>query len=113
MLTRDMQMNLSDAPLAAKPEEPSATTSAGTGQVARCTLPYALSVPRNVKYLSSLERAGQCIVVIATARLEQAAGCDFRYLDCRGLELKPAPLTVHNHDDFGNFGGWAAPRSKP
>ena len=35
----------------------------------KCILQYVLSVVRNVRYPSSLERADQCIVVSATAKL--------------------------------------------
>jgi len=61
-------MNPSVALLAVKPERPSVMVLMVMGQDVKCILLCALSVVRNVKYPSSLERTGQCIVVSATEK---------------------------------------------
>ena len=43
-----------------------------TGRAAKCSLQYALSVARKLKYRSSPVRADQCIAVIATVKSEWA-----------------------------------------
>jgi hypothetical protein len=73
MLVGDILMSPSVALLAARQREPSTTTPE---LAARCMPRYALSVARNVKCPLSLEKAGQCIVVNATARIGQAVDSD-------------------------------------
>jgi hypothetical protein len=68
MPIRDILMNPSAALLAAKREEPSAITSTDTDLADKCIPPYVLSAVKNVKFLLSLERAGQYIVVSVIAR---------------------------------------------
>jgi hypothetical protein len=68
MPIRDILMNPSAALLVAKREEPSAKTSADTGLADKYIPPYVLSAVKNVKFLLSLERVGQYIVVSVTAR---------------------------------------------
>jgi len=65
MLVGDTLMSPSVALLAEAPE-----------LAARCIPRYALSVARNAKCPLSLEKAGQCIVVNATARIGQAVDSD-------------------------------------
>jgi hypothetical protein len=67
MLVRDIPTSLSVARLAVKQREPSITPEVPE-LTARCTPQYALNVAKTAKYLLSLERADQYIVVIATAR---------------------------------------------
>jgi len=68
MPIRDILMNPSAALLAAKREEPSVVTSADIDLADKCIPPYVLTVAKNVKFLLSLEKAGQYIVVSVTAR---------------------------------------------
>jgi hypothetical protein len=71
MRVRDMLMSPSAAPVAVEQREPSAAALVGSVHIiltAKCILQYALSVGRNVKYRSSLERAGRYIAVGATIR---------------------------------------------
>jgi hypothetical protein len=69
MLVRDMLMSPSVALFAVKQGEPSAIALVVTDLAAKCIPQYVLSVVKNVKCPLSLERAGQYIVVSATARL--------------------------------------------
>jgi hypothetical protein len=73
MLAGDILMSPSVALLAVRQREPSLTTPEVPELAAKCMPQYALSVARNVKCPLSLERAGQYIVVNATARINQAA----------------------------------------
>jgi len=83
---RDIPMNLSAALPAAKPGKLNATASVGTGLAAKCIPQCVSNVPRNVKCLSSLERAGRYIVVTATTRSNRAASRSLVHLDSMGLE---------------------------
>jgi hypothetical protein len=69
MLAGDILMSPSAARLAVKPREPGTMAPAVTELTAKCIPQYVLSVVKTVKCPLSLERAGQYIVVIATARL--------------------------------------------
>ena len=71
MLVEDILMSPSVALLAVRQRERSTTTPEAPELPARCILQYVLSVARNVKFPLSLEKAGQCIVVNATARIGQ------------------------------------------
>jgi hypothetical protein len=73
MLVGDILMSPSVALLAVRQREPS-TTPEAPELAAKCIPQYVLSVAKNVKCPLSLERAGQYIVVTATARLNQAVG---------------------------------------
>ena len=68
MPIRDILMNPSAALLVAKREEPSVRTSADTGLADKYIPLYVLNAVKNVKFLLSLERAGQYIVVSVIAR---------------------------------------------
>jgi len=68
MPIRDIPMNPSAALLVAKREEASAVASTDIDPADKCIPPYVLSAVKNVKFLLSLERAGQYIVVSVTAR---------------------------------------------
>jgi hypothetical protein len=68
MLVRDILMSPSVALLAVNQREPSTITSEVTALAAKCIPQYVLSVARTAKCPSSLERAGQYIVVNATIR---------------------------------------------
>lgn len=72
MLVGDILMSPSVALLAVRQSEPSTTTPEAPELAARCMPRYVLSVARNVKCPSSLERADQSIVATATARIGQA-----------------------------------------
>lgn len=63
-------MSLSAAPLAAKPGEHSVTdmTTMATDLDARCSLRYAPSVVKKLKYHSSPAKADQCIAVSAISK---------------------------------------------
>jgi hypothetical protein len=69
MLVGDILMSPSVAQLAVKQREPSTIAPEVTGLAAKCIPQYVLSVARTAKCPSSRERAGQYIVVSATARL--------------------------------------------
>jgi hypothetical protein len=64
----DILMSPSVALLAVKQREPSTIASEVTDLAAKCIPQYVLSVARTAKCPLSLERAGQYIVVSATAR---------------------------------------------
>jgi len=68
MLAGDILMTPSVALLAVKPREPGTITPAVTELTAKCIPQYVSSVVKIVKCPLSLERAGQYIVVSATAR---------------------------------------------
>jgi hypothetical protein len=73
MLPRGIPTNLNAARLAAQKGEGSAialVVMVVTELIVKCILRYVLSVVKNAKCLSSLERAGQYIAVIATGRLD-------------------------------------------
>jgi hypothetical protein len=72
MLVGDILMSPSVALLAVRQSEPSTTTPEALELAARCMPRYVVSVARNVKCPLSLEKAGQYIVVNATARIGQA-----------------------------------------
>jgi hypothetical protein len=72
MLVGDILMSPSVALLAVRQSGPSTTTPEAPGLAARCMPRYVVSVARNVKCPLSLEKAGQYIVVNATARIGQA-----------------------------------------
>jgi hypothetical protein len=72
MLVGDILMSPSVALLAVRQNEPSTTTPLAPELAARCMPRYVVSVARNVKCPLSLEKAGQYIVVNATARIGQA-----------------------------------------
>jgi len=72
MLVGDILMSPSVALLAVRQSEPSTTTPEAPELAARCMPRYVVSVARNVKCPLSLEKAGQYIVVNATARISQA-----------------------------------------
>jgi hypothetical protein len=65
----DTLMSLSVARLAVRQKDPGTIAPAVTGLTAKCIPQYVLSVAKSVKCPLSLERAGRCIVVIATTRL--------------------------------------------
>jgi hypothetical protein len=69
MLAGDILMSPSVALLAVKPREPSTIAPEVTSLAAKCIPQYVLNVVKTVKCPLSLGRAGQYIVVIATARL--------------------------------------------
>jgi len=87
----DIPMSPSVAPLAVRQRELSTTTPEAPELPARCIPQCVLSVARNVKCPLSLEKAGQCIVVTATARIGQPLVSNSRSLIQRGLEPNPAP----------------------
>lgn len=91
MLVGDTLMSPSVARLAVKQREPSTIAPEVTGLAAKCIPQYALSVVKTVKCPSSLERAGQYIVVSATTRLNWAVGNNLTQLDPKGAGTKPAP----------------------
>jgi hypothetical protein len=68
MLAGDILTSPSVARPAVKPREPSTITPEVPELAAKCTPQYVMSVVKTVKCPSSLEKAGQYIVVIATAR---------------------------------------------
>jgi hypothetical protein len=68
----DTPTSPSVALLAVRQRERSSTTLEAPELAVKCMPPCALSVVRNVKCPSSLERADQYIVVNATARIDQA-----------------------------------------
>jgi hypothetical protein len=71
LLTRDILMSPSAVQLAAQRREPSATALVAmvlTDLNIKCILRYVLSVVKNVKYPSSLERVGQYIAETVTGR---------------------------------------------
>ncbi len=68
MLPRDIPMNPSAVLLVAKREEANAVASTDIDPADKCIPPYVLSAVKNVKFLLSLEKAGQYIVVSVTAR---------------------------------------------
>jgi hypothetical protein len=68
MLVGDILISPSVALLAAKQREPSTIAPVVTDLAAKCIPQYASSVARTAKCPLSLERAGQYIVVNATAR---------------------------------------------
>ena len=72
MLVGGILMSPSVALLAVRQSEPSTTTPEAPELAARCMPRYVVSVARNVKCPLSLEKAGQYIVVNATARIGQA-----------------------------------------
>jgi hypothetical protein len=65
-------------------------------QAARCMPRYVLSVARNVKCPLSLEKAGQCIVVNATARIGQPVESNPLQLNQKGAGTKPSPRRFGN-----------------
>jgi hypothetical protein len=69
MLLRDMLMSPSAVLPVVRQGELSAAALVIIGQDAKCILQYALDVVKPVKYPSSLERVGRCIVVSATTKL--------------------------------------------
>lgn len=89
MLAKATPMSLSAARLVAQREEASATPLPPTvltiGLTVRCILRYVLDVVKGVRYLSSLERAGQCIAVTATKRLDRTSSMHSITADYRGL----------------------------
>lgn len=71
MQVRDMIMNPGAAPVAVEQGELSAAALVGLVRIilaVKCIQRCALSVVRNVKYPSSLEKAGRYIVVPVTVR---------------------------------------------
>jgi hypothetical protein len=68
MLAGDIPMSPSVALLAVKQRDPGTIALAVTGLTAKCIPRYVMSVVKTVKFPSSLERAGQYIVVSATTR---------------------------------------------
>jgi len=74
MLLGDILMNPNAALSAVKQGEPSIAALVVIDRGDKSILQYALSVASNVKFLLSLERADQCIVVSATAKLNWAIG---------------------------------------
>ena len=71
MLVGDIPTSPNVVLLAVRQRDRSTTTPEAPELAAKCIPQCVLSVARNVKCPSSLERAGQCIVVIATARTGQ------------------------------------------
>lgn len=71
MLVGDTPMSPSVALLAVRQREPSTTTPEAPELAAKCMPRCVLSVARNVKCPLNLERAGRCIVVNATAKIDQ------------------------------------------
>ena len=74
MLVGDILMSPSVALLAVRQREPSTMAPEVPELAAKCMPQYVLSVAKNVKCPLSLEKAGQYIVVNATARINQAVG---------------------------------------
>jgi hypothetical protein len=72
MLVGDILMSPSVALLAVRQSEPSTTAPEAPELAAKCMPRYVLSVAKNAKCPLSLEKAGQCIVANATARIGQA-----------------------------------------
>jgi hypothetical protein len=91
MPVRDILMSPSVAQLAVKQRDPSTIASEVTDLAAKCIPQYVLSVARTAKYPLSRERAGQYIVVIATARLNWAVSNNLMRPDFKGLQPNPAP----------------------
>jgi hypothetical protein len=91
MLVGDTPMSPSVARLVVKPREPSTIAPEALELADKCTPRYVLSVVKTVKCPSSLERAGQYIVVCATTRLNWAVGNNLTQLDSKGAGTKPAP----------------------
>jgi len=92
-----MLMSPSAAQPVVKQERLSVAVLAVTGQltlIAKCTKQYALSVVRNVKYPSSLERAGQCIAANVTKRSEWAVNYNLTTPRYEEAGLIPAPSFV-------------------
>jgi len=69
MLVRDILMSPSVAQLAEKQRDPSTIASEVTDLTAKCIPQFVLSVAKTAKCPLSRERAGQYIVVSATAKL--------------------------------------------
>lgn len=76
---------------AAKPGKLSPAASVGTRLAAKCIPQCVSSVLRNVKCLSSLERAGRYIVVTATTRSNRAASRSLVHLDSMGTGAESGP----------------------
>jgi hypothetical protein len=94
MLVRDMLMSPSAALAAVGQGEPSAAALVGSVHIilaAKCILQYVLSVVTNVKYRSSLERAGRYIVVGATIRIDWAVGDNSIAAGFKGTGAQPSP----------------------
>ena len=91
MLVGDILMSPSVALLAVKQREPSTIAPAVTDLAAKCIPQYVMSVVKTVKCPSSLERAGQYIVVSATARLNWTVSNNLMQLDSKGAGTKPNP----------------------
>jgi hypothetical protein len=72
MLVGDIPMSPSVALLAVRQREASTMTPEVPELAAKCMPQYVLRVARNAKCPLSLGRAGQYIVVTATARINQA-----------------------------------------
>jgi hypothetical protein len=93
MLVRDMLMSPSAVPVAVEQGERSAAASVGsvyTILAAKCILQYVLSVVRNARYLSSLERAGRYIAVGATVRLDWIVGDNLIAIGFKETGAKPS-----------------------
>jgi hypothetical protein len=73
MLAGDILMNPSVALLAVRQREASSMTPGVPELAAKCMPQYVLRVAKNAKCPLNLEKAGQYIVVNATARINQAA----------------------------------------
>jgi len=84
-------MSPSAALLAVKQGEPSAAALVVIEKGAKCILQCVLSVVRNVKYPSNLEKADQSIVVSATTKLNWAAGDSLVVAGFKGAGTKPSP----------------------
>jgi hypothetical protein len=94
MLVRDILMSPSAALAAVEQGEPSAAALVGSEHIilaAKCILQYVLSVVRNVKYHSSLERADRYIVVGAIIRIDWAVGDNWVAAGFKGAGAKPSP----------------------
>jgi len=94
MLLRDMLMSPGAVPVAVEQGGPSAAALVGSVDMivaAKCIPQYVLSVVRNVKYRSSLERAGRYIVVGATVRLDWAVGHNSIAAGFKEAGAKPSP----------------------
>jgi len=89
-------MNPSAAPPAVKQREPSTTATVVIELTARCILQYVLSVAKIVKCPLNRERAGQYIVVSATARLNQTAANNLMQLEPEGAGSKARPRRFRN-----------------
>jgi len=92
----DTLMSPSVAQLAAKQREPGTIATAVTDLAAKCIPRYVLSVAKTAKCPLSQERAGQYIVVSATARLNRAVSNNLMVAGLQGAGTKPSSRRFGN-----------------